>query len=182
MLFFFNDTATTEIYTLSLHDALPICQALQDGTIERLVREDGVVGLTSNPTIFQKAIAGGDTYDDQLREVLETTEDGKEAFLQLAVRDIQDACDLLRDVYDSSDHLDGHVSIEVQPDLAHEHDATLAEAKRLHELVDRENVLIKIPATDAGVAAIEDSIAAGIPANVKLHFGWGRYRQGAQAY
>src|SRR3712207_6896635 len=80
MLFFFNDTATTEIYTLSLHDALPICQALQDGTIERLVREDGVVGLTSNPTIFQKAIAGGDTYDDQLREVLETTEDGKEAF------------------------------------------------------------------------------------------------------
>src|SRR3954453_5574127 len=103
-------------------------EALQDGTIERLIREDAVVGLTSNPTIFQKAIGAGDHYDDQLREVLKETEDGKEAFLALAVRDIQAACDLLKPAWDKTDGVDGFVSIEVDPRLAGEHGKTVEEA------------------------------------------------------
>jgi transaldolase len=157
-------------------------QALEDGTIARMIREDAVVGLTSNPTIFQKAIAGGDAYDEQLREVLQRTEDGKEAFLALAVRDIQAACDLLRDAYDSSGGVDGFVSIEVDPHLADDRAASVDEAKRLKELVDRDNVYIKIPATPAGIGAIEDTIAAGIPVNVTLIFSIERHREVMEAY
>ena len=157
-------------------------QALEDGTIERMIREDAVVGLTSNPTIFQKAIAAGDAYDDQLREVLQETEDGKEAFLQLAVRDIQAACDLLRAAYDESGGVDGFVSIEVDPRLAHDREQTVAEAKRLNQLVDRQNAYIKIPATPDGVGAIEDTIAAGIAVNVTLIFSIERHREVMEAY
>src|SRR5687767_989980 len=92
-------------------------ETLEDGTLERMLREDAVVGVTSNPTIFQKAISAGDHYDDQLREVLQETEDGKEAFLHLAVRDIQAACDLLRPVHDRTNGVDGFVSLEVDPRL-----------------------------------------------------------------
>jgi transaldolase len=157
-------------------------QALEDGTIERMIRDDAVVGLTSNPTIFQKAIASVDSYDEQLREVLEETEDGKEAFLHLAIRDIQAACDLLRDAHDRSDGEDGFVSLEVDPRLVHDREKTVAEAKRLHQWVDRPNVYIKIPASDEGVGAIEDTIAAGIPVNVTLIFSGERHRQVMEAY
>src|SRR4051812_21063960 len=157
-------------------------QALEDGTIERMIREDAVVGLTSNPTIFQKAIASGDSYDDQLREVLQETEDGKEAFLKLAVRDIQAACDLLREAYDRSQGVDGFVSIEVDPRLADDREETAREAKRLRDLVARDNAYIKIPATSAGVGAIEDTIAAGIPVNVTLIFSIERHREVMEAY
>src|SRR4051794_31878691 len=156
-------------------------QALEDGTIERMIREDAVVGLTSNPTIFQKAIASGDSYDEQLREVLEETEDGKEAFLQLAVRDVQNACDLLRDVYDG-DGDDGFVSIEVDPRLAHDREGTVKEAKRRAEGAARPTPYIKIPASDAGLGAIEDTIASGIPVNVTLIFSGERHRQVIEAY
>src|SRR3954451_18687925 len=155
---------------------------LEDGTIERLIREDSLVGLTSHPTIFQKAIASGDHYDDQLREVLNETEDGKEAFLALAVRDIQAACDLLKPAWDKSGGVDGFVSIEVDPRLADEHEKSVEEAKRLKKLVDRDNVYIKIPATPAGIAAIEDTIAAGIPVNVTLIFSIERHREVMEAY
>jgi transaldolase len=157
-------------------------QALQDGTIKRLMREDAVVGLTSNPTIFEKAIADGDAYDDQLREVLERETDGKEVFLALAGQDVRDACDLLRDTWEQTDHLDGQVSLEVDPRLAHDHCGTVAEAKRLHELVDRQNLHVKIPATNAGLTAIEDTIAAGIPVNVTLIFSLKRHREVIEAY
>ena len=157
-------------------------EALEDGTIERMIREDAVVGLTSNPTIFQKAIGAGDHYDDQLREVLQRTEDGKEAFLALAVRDIQAACDLLKEAFDRSGGVDGFVSIEVDPRLAADRDATVEEAKRLKGLVDRENVYIKIPATPAGIGAIEDTIAAGIAVNVTLIFSIERHREVMEAY
>src|SRR4051794_10637607 len=157
-------------------------EALEDGTIERLIRDDAVVGLTSNPTIFQKAIASGDHYDDQLREVLGETEDGKEAFLRLAVRDIQEACDLLKPAHERSDGVDGFVSIEVDPRLAGDEAKTFEEAKRLSKLVDRENVYIKIPATPEGIDAIEDTIAAGIPVNVTLIFSIERHRQVMEAY
>jgi transaldolase len=157
-------------------------EILQDGTLERMVRDDAVVGVTSNPTIFQKAISAGDAYDEQLREVLDETEDGKEAFLHLAVRDIQDACDLLRPVHDKSGGIDGFVSLEVDPRLVHDREKTVAEAKRLHQWVDRPNVYIKIPASDAGLGAIEDTIAAGIPVNVTLIFSGERHRQVMEAY
>jgi transaldolase len=157
-------------------------QALADGEIEGLVRDHGVVGMTSNPTIFQKAIASGDAYDDQLREIADDTSDPDEIFIALAVRDIQTACDLLADVYERTDHLDGMVSIEVGPAVAHDREGTLEEARRLHELVDRKNLFVKIPAMEEGIGAIEQAISEGIPINVTLIFGLDRYRQVAEAY
>src|SRR3954462_2772173 len=155
---------------------------LRDGELERLIRDDAVVGVTSNPTIFQKAISSGDAYDDQLREVLDDTEDPKEVFLQLAVRDVQEACDVLRETYDRTGGVDGFVSLEVDPEIAFDSDATEKEAERLSGLVDRPNVYIKIPATQDGLSAIEKTIGAGIPVNVTLIFGLDRYRAVAEAY
>ena len=157
-------------------------EALQDGTIHRMMREDAVVGLTSNPTIFQKAMADGSAYDEQLREVLEHETDGKEVFLALAARDLQEACDLLRDTWERTDHLDGQASLEVDPRLAYERDDTIAEAQRLHELVDRQNLYVKIPATEPGLGAIEETIASGIPVNVTLIFSLKRHREVIDAY
>jgi transaldolase len=155
---------------------------LKDGDLERLMREAAVVGVTSNPTIFQKALSQGDAYDEQLRSVLEDTEDAKEAFLQLAVKDVQDACDLLRETHERTGGVDGFVSLEVDPEIAFDRDATEREAERLHGLVDRPNVYIKIPATQDGLGAIEQTIGAGIPVNVTLIFGLDRYRAVAEAY
>src|SRR3954462_14618233 len=155
---------------------------LRDGELERMLRDDAVVGVTSNPTIFQKAISSGDAYDDQLREVLEDTDDAKEAFLALAVKDVQDACDVLRETYDRTDGVDGFVSLEVDPEIAFDSDVTVEEAERLSKLVARPNVYIKIPATQDGLSAIEKTIGAGIPVNVTLIFGLDRYRAVAEAY
>ena len=157
-------------------------QALEDGTIERLMREDAVVGMTSNPTIFQKAIADGDAYDEQLRDVLEHESDPKEVFLALASRDIRSACDLLRPTWERTGHLDGQVSLEVDPGLANDRAGTIAEAQRLHQLIDRQNLYVKIPATESGLGAIEATIAAGIPVNVTLVFALDRHRAVAEAY
>jgi transaldolase len=155
---------------------------LQTGELERMMREDAVVGVTSNPTIFQKAMAEGDSYDEQLREVIETESDPKEIFLQLAVRDIQEACDLFRPVWDEGKGQDGYVSIEVDPALAHETHATIEQAQRFHEWVDRPNVHVKIPATKAGLPAIEEMIARGRNINVTLIFSLQRYAEVAEAY
>jgi transaldolase len=156
---------------------------VQDGDLGGLV-EQGVVGVTSNPTIFQAAIADGDAYDEQLREVLKTETAPKEVFLALAVEDIRDACDILRPVWDQPGPTarDGWVSLEVDPTLAHDTAATIAEAKRLHELVDRPNLFVKIPATKEGLPAIEEAIAVGIPINVTLIFSLERHREVAEAY
>src|SRR5690242_6939849 len=115
---------------------------IKEGELERLMREDAVVGVTSNPTIFQKAIAEGDAYDDQLRELLETESDPREIFFNLAVEDIRSACDLLRRVWDGGKGQDGYVSLEVDPTLAYDRDATYAQAIRFHEWVDRPNLLV----------------------------------------
>ena len=152
---------------------------IEDGELGALA-DQGVHGVTSNPTIFQAAIAEGDAYDEQLREVLQTETEPKEIFLALAVRDIQAACDVLRPLHDAD--TDGWVSLEVDPNLAHDTDGTIAEAKRLSELVDRPNLLVKIPATLEGLPAIEESIAAGIPVNVTLIFSLERHRAVAEAY
>ena len=118
---------------------------LKTGELARLMKEDAVVGVTSNPTIFQKAIAEGDAYDDQMRTVLAEQEDPKEVFLALAIRDVQDACDLLRPVWDEGQGKDGYVSIEVDPNLAFDTDGTITEARRLHDEVDRKNCFVKMP-------------------------------------
>src|SRR6185312_15496326 len=145
-------------------------QLLKSGKLARMMEEDAVVGVTSNPTIFQKAIAEGDAYDEQLREVLAQEDDPTEVFLKLAVEDVKNACDLLRPVWDGGNGQDGWVSIEVDPNLAFDTDGTIAEAQRLHELVDRPNCYVKIPATEPGVPAIEEMIARGRPINVTLIF------------
>ena len=154
---------------------------VEEGDLQGLI-EQGVRGVTSNPTIFQGAIAGGDSYDEQLREILKDETEPKEVFLQLAVRDIQGACDLLKQVHDEGSGKDGWVSLEVDPNLAHDTEGTIEEAKRLHALVDRKNLLVKIPATKAGLPAIEESIASGIPINVTLIFSLERHREVAEAY
>src|SRR5919205_910366 len=158
---------------------------LDSGELERMMREDAVVGVTSNPTIFQKAMAAGDAYDDQMREVLESETDGKEVFLRLAVTDVRRACDTLRDVWDEArpdGGRDGWVSIEVDPNLADDTEATLAEAVRLNESVGQPNAFVKIPATEPGLQAIEDALARGIPINVTLIFALERHRQVCEAY
>jgi transaldolase len=157
-------------------------EMLETGELERLMREDVVVGVTSNPTIFEKALSHGDWYDDQLRDLLGRVEDPKEIFLELAVEDIKDACDLMRDAWERSDGEDGRVSIEVNPDLAYDRNATFEEAMRLHELVDRANAYVKIPGTVPGLGAIEDCIAAGRAINVTLIFSLRRHAEVAEAY
>jgi transaldolase len=152
---------------------------VKGGDLARLV-DDGIVGVTSNPTIFQGAIAEGDAYDEQIKELTATQEDPKEIFLGLARDDIRAACDVLRPVFDAGK--DGWVSLEVDPNLAHDTDATIEEAKRLHAMVERPNLFIKIPATREGLPAIEETIAAGIPVNVTLIFSLQRHREVAEAY
>jgi transaldolase len=155
---------------------------VRDGGLEDLARQ-GIVGVTSNPTILQKAIAEGEDYDEQMREVLEHEDDAREVFLQLARDDIRGACDILRPVFDRGDSTrDGWVSLEVAPDLAHDAAGTTKEARRLYEMVQRPNLFIKIPGTEEGLQAVEDTIADEIPVNVTLLFSLQRHRQAAEAY
>jgi transaldolase len=155
---------------------------LQTGELERMMRDDAVVGVTSNPTIFQKAISQGDLYDEQIRTCLDETDDPKEIFWRLAETDIGDACNLLRRVWDQGQGRDGYVSIEVDPNLAGDTEATISEARRLHEQIDRPNLFVKIPATKAGLPAIEEMIASGKNINVTLIFSLERYSEVVEAY
>ena len=155
---------------------------VRGGELERRMRDDAVVGVTSNPTIFQKAISAGDAYDEQLREVLQDERDPKEVFLQLATKDVSDALDLLRPVWDEGGGRDGYVSIEVDPTFAYNTSATIEEAQRLHEWINRPNLFVKIPATELGLPAIEEMIARGRSINVTLIFSLDRYAEVAEAY
>jgi transaldolase len=156
---------------------------LETGELERKMEEDAVVGVTSNPTIFQKALSEGNRYDAQLKEILESgEEDPKETFLQLSSRDIAAACDLLRKVWDQGEGLDGYVSWEVDPTLAYERDATIAEARRLHGWIERPNLYVKIPGTEPGLGAIEEMIASGRNINVTLIFSLERHKEVMEAY
>jgi transaldolase len=157
-------------------------EMLKGGKLERMMREDAVVGVTSNPTIFQKAISAGDAYDEQLREVVREERDPKEIFIRLATKDVGDALDLLRTVWDEGSGRDGYVSLEVDPNLAYDTEGTIDEAQRLHELVDRPNLFVKIPATKEGLPAIEEMISRGRSINVTLIFGLDRYSEVAEAY
>lgn len=154
---------------------------IQNGGLEQMI-EDGIVGVTSNPAIFQKAIGDSDLYDDQLQELAGKEDDPKEIFWEIAKRDIQAACDIFMPVYERTDGQDGFVSLEVQPDIAYDTQATIEEAQRLHEMVDRPNLFVKIPATIPGLIAIEEMISRGRSINVTLMFSLERYREVARAY
>ncbi|HZQ66061.1 MAG TPA: transaldolase [Gaiellaceae bacterium] len=155
---------------------------LHSGELARMMDEDAVCGVTSNPTIFQKAISQGTAYDDQLRELLGHEDDAKEIFIALAGRDIGEACDLMRRVWDEGRGLAGYVSMEVDPTLAYDTVGTTAQAKRFHELIDKPNLYVKIPATKPGLPAIEEMIASGKSINVTLIFSLERHREVMEAY
>jgi transaldolase len=155
---------------------------LLSGEFDRLVQKEGVVGVTSNPTIFQQALANGDDYDTALADRIARGLSGGPLFESLAVEDIQMACDRLRAVYERSHGLDGRVSIEVSPRLAHDTAGTVAEARRLHRAVARDNLYVKVPATPEGLPAITTLIAEGMSINVTLIFSLARYAQVIDAY
>ena len=154
---------------------------IQNGGLQQMI-EDGIVGMTSNPAIFQKAIANSDLYDDQLQELARREEDPKEIFWEVARTDIQAACDIFMPVYERTGGEDGFISLEVQPDIAYDTQATIQEAMHLHQLVDRPNLFVKIPATLQGIVAIEEMISRGKSINVTLIFSLERYREVARAY
>src|SRR5215208_4156616 len=155
---------------------------VESGELKRMMEEDAVVGVTSNPTSFQKALAEGDAYDDQLRDCLDELDDPREIFFRLALEDIRDACDVLRPVWDEGKGQDGYVSMEVDPDLAFDTEATFDQARWIATEVDRPNLFVKIPATMAGLPAIEDCIAKGTPINITLIFSLERYKAVVEAY
>jgi transaldolase len=154
-------------------------ELLESGALARAVERDAVVGVTSNPTIFAKALSGGDAYDEQIAA---SNGDAKSVFLALAMRDVTTACDLLRPVWERTNARDGYVSIEVDPNLADDTAATIEQATHFHVAIARPNLLVKIPATDAGVPAIEELTARGYAINVTLIFSLTRHRQVAEAY
>jgi transaldolase len=154
---------------------------IQNGGLEQMI-EDGIVGMTSNPAIFQKAIANSDLYDDQLQKLARREDDPKEIFWEVARTDIQAACDIFMSVYERTGGEDGFISLEVQPDIAYDTQATIEEAMRLHEMIDRPNLFVKIPATLQGIVAIEEMISRGKSINVTLIFSLERYREVARAY
>ena len=157
---------------------------IRSGESKRLVDDDGIRGVTSNPTIFEKAIAGSTDYDEALRAMLarDGTAEVEKLYEALAIEDIQMAADVLRPVYDASNGDDGYVSLEVSPHLAHDTQGTIAAAKRLRAAVDRPNLMIKVPATPAGIPAIEQLIADGLSINVTLMFSMADYEAVSRAY
>jgi transaldolase len=157
-------------------------ERLRSGNLGELVRDSNVVGVTTNPSIFQKALSEGDAYDEQVRDLALRGTDVGEAVRAITTYDVRWACDVLQPVYDRTDGLDGRVSIEVDPRIAHDTDRTVAEAKALWWLVDRPNLFIKIPATKAGLPAITQVLAQGISVNVTLIFSLDRYREVMDAF
>jgi len=156
---------------------------LTSGELKRLIEDDGLRGMTSNPSIFEKAIAGSTDYTDFLNSLKDRTDlDAKARYELLAIRDIQDAADMLRPVYDSSNWKDGFVSLEVSPYLARDTQGTLAEARRLWKAVDRPNVMIKVPGTAEGIPAIQQLVSEGLNINITLLFAQEVYEQVAEAY
>ncbi|WP_185996110.1 transaldolase [Nocardioides campestrisoli] len=157
-------------------------ERLETGNLADLVKDSSVVGVTTNPSIFAAALADGERYDEEVRRLATDGADAEAAVLALTAADVRSACDVLRPVWEATDGVDGRVSLEVSPTLAFDTDATVASAKELWASVDRENLLIKIPATTEGAAAITAVLAEGISVNVTLIFGPDRYREVMEAY
>jgi len=179
--------ATSRLHELTAHgvsvwfDTLSR-ELLETGELARMMEEDAVVGVTSNPTIFQKALAEGDWYDERLRKAARETDDPTELFLTLAQEDVREACDLLLPAWEATGGIDGYVSLEVDPTLAYDREASFDQAMRFHEDVGRKNLYVKIPGTQPGLGAIEDCIAKGRSINVTLIFSLERYTAVVEAY
>jgi transaldolase len=158
-------------------------QLIEDGELRRLVEEDGVSGVTSNPTIFEKAMGDTHRYDDALREAVAAVgDDPREVFFRVGEADIRDACDMLAPIFERTDGKDGYVSFELPPDVADDTEGSIEMAKRLRAEIGKDNVLIKVPGTAAGVVAFEELTAAGVSVNVTLLFAVERYEEIAEAY
>ncbi len=155
---------------------------MASGRLQRLIEDDGLRGMTSNPSIFEKAIAESHDYDDDIKGLAVKGDGAKAIYENLSQQDVQSAADEFRSLYDNADGADGYVSLEVNPHLAHDTKGTIEEARRLWAALSRPNVLIKVPATVEGLPAIQQLISEGISVNVTLLFGLPRYRQVAEAY
>src|SRR5437762_4799747 len=155
---------------------------LDNGLFKRLVDEDGIVGVTSNPTIFQKSISHGDAYDEQITQLIREEKSTGEIYESLVIRDIRTVADMLLPIYERANRQDGFVSLEVSPDLAHNTEATLAEARRFWKMVDRPNLMIKIPATPEGLPAVRQTLTEGMNINITLIFSIDDYRKVADAF
>jgi transaldolase len=155
---------------------------LASGEFKRLLDEDGIVGVTANPTIFEKSISSGHAYDEQLSQLIREGKSTSEIYEALVIQDIRTVADLLRPIYDRTNGQDGYVSLEVSPELAHDTQGTLNEARRFWQMVERPNLMIKIPATPAGIPAIEQALTDGINVNITLIFSLESYKAVAEAY
>jgi len=157
-------------------------EQLNNGLFKRLVDEDGIVGVTSNPTIFQKSISHGNAYDEQITQLIREGKSTGEIYESLVIRDIRTVADMLLPIYERANRQDGFVSLEVSPDLAHNTEATLAEARRFWKMVDRPNLMIKIPATTEGLPAVRQTLTEGMNINITLIFSIEDYRKVADAF
>src|SRR6201994_110276 len=155
---------------------------VKKGVLTKMMDEDALPGVTSNPTIFQKALSSGDAYDEDLKKLLEETDDPSKIFFSLALQDIRDACDTLKPAYDASQGVDGYVSMEVEPGIAYDTEKTFDQARWIAQEVDRPNLMVKIPATMPGLPAIEDCTAKGTSINITLIFSLERYKAVVEAY
>jgi transaldolase len=155
---------------------------VRSGELKRMMDDDAVTGVTSNPTIFQKALSSGSAYDEDMKKLLAETDDPEQIFFSLALQDIRDACDVLEPAFDASNGVDGYVSMEVLPGLAYDTEGTFAQAQWIAKEVSKPNLYVKIPATMAGLPAIEDSIAHSTSINITLIFSLERYKAVVEAY
>jgi transaldolase len=186
------DESTTNMKTTALNQLHPLGQSIwmdcigrdliSSGKLRRLIDEDGLRGMTSNPSIFEKAIVDSHAYDDDIRAMVLQGKEAEAIYASLSQSDVQRAADEFRPLYDASHGKDGYVSLEVNPHLAHDTDGTLKEARQLWEALDRPNILIKVPATQDGLPAIRQLLSEGINVNVTLLFGLSRYRQVVEAF
>lgn len=152
------------------------------GQFQRMLAEDGVIGVTANPTIFEKSISAGHTYDQQISQLVRAGKSTNDIYEAVVIQDIRTVADLLRPIYDRTEGADGYVSLEVSPDLAHDTQGTIAEAARFWKMVDRPNLMIKIPATPEGIPAVYETLRNGINVNITLIFSIEAYRQVTDAY
>lgn len=155
---------------------------LVSGQFKRLLDEDGVVGVTANPTIFEKSISAGHAYDEQMNQLIKEGKNTNDIYEAMVIHDIRTVADFLRPIYDQTNGQDGFVSLEVSPDLAHDTQGTISEASRFWHIVDRPNLMIKIPATPAGIPAIHQSLTNGLNINITLIFSLNDYREVTEAY
>jgi transaldolase len=155
---------------------------LVSGQFKRLLDEDGICGVTANPTIFEKSISSGHAYDEQINQLIREGKSTNEIYEALIIQDIRTVADILRPIYDSANRQDGLVSLEVSPDLAHDTEGTLSEVRRFWKMVDRPNLMIKIPGTPEGIPAVRQALTEGINVNITLIFSISAYRQVAEAF